>query len=283
MRRKVCVSFSGGRTSAFMAYWAKHNIDADLCFIFANTGCEHEKTLEFVDRCDKEWDLGVVWVEASVHHGQRKASTHTEVSFDTASRQGEPFEAVISKYGVPNQKWPHCTRELKLNPIKSYLVEKGWWGEHEMAVGIRIDEIDRMQADAKKKRIFYPLISHVPMTKDQVAEWWSRQNFDLGLPPILGNCVWCWKKSDRKLMTLAQDDPSIFDFPDRMERQYGHKSLEKTGKMATFFRLNRSAQDIIASSKEPFERWQENSPIQNVLFSELDLAGGCSESCEVEW
>lgn len=283
MDRKVCISFSGGRTSAFMAFWAKKNIDADLCFVFANTGCEHEKTLEFVHRCDKEWDLNVVWLEAVVHHGVRKASTHKVVNYETASRKGEPFEEVIKKYTIPNQKFLHCTRELKLNPIKSYLKEKGWWGAHEMAVGIRIDEIDRMQADAKKKRIMYPLISQVPMTKEQISEWWSRQNFDLGIPPILGNCVWCYKKSDRKLMTLAQDDPSIFDFPDRMEREYGDRLIEKTGKRATFFRLNKSAQDIIAASKEPFERWSEKAPKQNALFSELDLAGGCSESCEVEW
>ena len=65
----VLVSFSGGRSSALMAkrmkecpYWSQKN----LVFCFSNTGKERVETLDFVDRCDREFDLSLVWVEALV-------------------------------------------------------------------------------------------------------------------------------------------------------------------------------------------------------------------------
>lgn len=50
-------------------------------FLFANTGQEHEKTLEFVDKCDKAWNLNVHWIETVVHYNQRKSSTGARVNF----------------------------------------------------------------------------------------------------------------------------------------------------------------------------------------------------------
>jgi 3'-phosphoadenosine 5'-phosphosulfate sulfotransferase (PAPS reductase)/FAD synthetase len=95
-----------------------------IIFGFANTGKEREETLVFVDRCDREWGLNLVWVEALVNHDQRKSSGHKIVSFETAARNGEPFEEVIKKYGIPNKPFPHCTRELKRNALQSYLLRE---------------------------------------------------------------------------------------------------------------------------------------------------------------
>ena len=36
----------------------------------------------------------------------------------------------------------------------------------------------------------------------------------------LGNCTWCYKKSDRKLNILAKEHSEVFDFPLRMETEY---------------------------------------------------------------
>lgn len=57
MKPTLMVSFSGGRTSAYMArdlqlnYSDKYN----LVFVFMNTGQEHEETLKFVNECDVRW------------------------------------------------------------------------------------------------------------------------------------------------------------------------------------------------------------------------------------
>ena len=59
IKRDIVISFSGGRTSAFMAAFCKEYYkDDNVLVIFANTGREREETLEFVDKCDKHFNLG---------------------------------------------------------------------------------------------------------------------------------------------------------------------------------------------------------------------------------
>ena len=44
----------------------------EIVTTFANTGDEQEETLEFVDMCDKEFGLDVVWLEAVTHFGDKE-------------------------------------------------------------------------------------------------------------------------------------------------------------------------------------------------------------------
>lgn len=82
----LLVSFSGGQTSAYMSALLKEHSRNRLIFVFANTGQENEKTLEFVDKVDRAFDLGVVWVEADVKP-KGIGTKHLIVSFETASRR----------------------------------------------------------------------------------------------------------------------------------------------------------------------------------------------------
>jgi 3'-phosphoadenosine 5'-phosphosulfate sulfotransferase (PAPS reductase)/FAD synthetase len=288
--RKLLVSFSGGRTSAYMT---KRILDTwrerydEITVLFANTGQEHEKTLEFVRNCDVEFGFGTVWLEADVREAG-KGSVARVVDFDTASRDGRPFEDVISKYGIPNAGWPHCTDRLKLQPMRSYIREVLGYkrGEYDQCIGIRADEIDRMSPSASEQNIKYPLVNWC-VTKQMIREWWSQQAFDLEIPEHQGNCVWCWKKSDRKLLTLAKHNPEFFDFPMRMEETYHTVTLPKNGVIVSsgFFRGHKTSKDIIASSAEPFIEW---TPVDadrqlGMFMDEMDYSNGCSESCEVEY
>ena len=121
-KEKLFVSTSGGLTSGFMSYVLHRQYQSkyDMKFVFANTGQEHEKTLEFVNKCDKEFDLNVVWVEAVVNPVHGKGITHKIVNFETASRNGEPFEAHIAKSGIPNPNKPQCSDRLKAFAIEHY-------------------------------------------------------------------------------------------------------------------------------------------------------------------
>jgi hypothetical protein len=239
----------------------------DFVVVFANTGEENEQTLEFVAECDARWGWNVVWLEADVHLGEKKGSTHRIVSFATAAREGEPFERVIQKYGIPNKAYPHCTRELKENPIRSYLRSIGWEaGDHHIAIGIRSDEPDRR---VRKPERVYPLLDWFPTTKIEINDWWEDQPFNLNLQEHQGNCKTCWKKSLNKLVRIATETPEAFEFNARMERQYGLHGHNVDGTPRVFFRGHMSTQDILRL---------RNTPVPPV--KDADENWGCSESCE---
>ena len=291
--RRLFASFSGGETSAYMTRrlltdW-RERYD-EVVVAFANTGEENEQTLEFVRDCDDHFDFGTVWVESVVHQGERKGSTHRVVTFETASRQGEPYVDAIRKFGIPNKKFPHCTRELKLRPLTSYIKSLGWIpGTYDTAVGLRSDEPKRRSATAAQARIVYPLLDWEPTTKPQINTYWRERNFRLRLKGYQGNCRWCWKKSMRKLMTLMDDDPAIFDFPERMEAQYGLTGPEfvkqtiARGYRRTFFRMGYSAQDLRNWYALTFSKRDRVGDDADIYEEEDNSDGGCSESCEVDW
>jgi len=282
---KLFISFSGGETSAYMTKMLLDNIAKyydEVIVLFANTGQENEETLSFVDQCDAEFGFGVVWVEADVQHDKRQGSQAKVVNYQTASRKGEPFEEVIKKYGIPNQAYPHCTRELKLNPMTNYLRSIGWQkGDYDVAVGIRADEIDRMSASAKQNNIMYPLISLDPKTKPEINTFWKNQNFRLNLKGYQGNCRWCWKKSFRKHFALIEEDPSIYDFPKEMESRYGLAGSNLDGTPRKFFRKNTSTNELIAL--KDITEWKHPDDDSVIYSDELDATAGCSDSCEIDF
>lgn len=114
---RLAISFSGGETSAYMAYrlMKEYGDSHEIITLFANTGEEAEETLEFVDKCDQEFGLNIIWLEAVVNPVLGEGTEAKIIDFLCASRKGEPFEAVIAKYGIPNPMNPHCSRELKLS------------------------------------------------------------------------------------------------------------------------------------------------------------------------
>lgn len=287
-KKKLVIAFSGGATSACMADFLvknRANDYSEIVVVFCNTGQEHPKTLDFVNNCDRLFNLNVVWLEAKVFHGKRKGTGHNIVDFESASREGEPFEQVIIKYGIPNKSYLHCTRELKLSPIKSYLRSLGWKkGDYYTAIGIRSDEMNRVSSKMNEEMIIYPLCEDKRMSKGDVRDFWLKQPFQLGIDEHEGNCVFCHKKSLRKLMTLAIDRPETFDFPIRMEKLYrlnGSEDGRNGGRV--FFRKNTSGLELIEKAKNTdFKRFtQDQVNWGGSYVSDLDDANGCSESCEV--
>lgn len=281
-KKKLLVSFSGGETSAYMSQWLWNNKkdEFDMVFVFANTGQENEETLSFVEKCSKHFGFKVHWVESVVHHNKRKGSTHKVVDFKSASRDGSPFEDIITKYGIPNKAFPHCTRETKLNPITSFTKQYFGTRKYYTAIGIRSDEVDRVNDKAKERRLIYPLVSkdYIPMTKPKINFYWKQQPFRLRLKGYQGNCKTCWKKSDKKLYLIAKENPEWFNFMNDMEKKYPRVGAEfkKDPECVdrVFFRKNRGVEDIINEAKNFEGNVLDDSDV-------YDMDGLESESCEV--
>lgn len=290
-KSKLLISFSGGRTSAFMTWWLLNNMQHkyEMIVVFANTGKEREETLEFVNKCDIEFGFNTVWVEAVVSMENGVGTKHIITNMDSASRDGKPFEGIISKYGLPNQNAPHCSRELKKQPIKDYARSIGW-KKYETALGIRTDEPKRLNWKAKKENKFLFFAELISVTKSDVNTFWAAQKFDLELKSYEGNCDLCWKKGLRKLMTIVKDKPELAYWWCEMEEKYQMftpKSREHNAKPPyKFYRDNMTINDIIEESKFPFEPSRDESKDidmfkQLEMWNEyLDTNNGCVESCE---
>lgn len=289
--KRLFISFSGGETSGFMAQWImthKANAYDEIICLFANTGQENEETLRFVQQCDEAFGLKVVWIEADIDPAQRSKGGFRVVDFWTARRNGEQFEDVIKAYGLPNPDWLHCTRELKTRPMTAYLRSIGWKsGSYDVAIGIRADEIDRIDPNAKEHRFWYPLVRDIEMTKPRVNRFWKDQPFRLLLKGYEGNCKWCWKKSLRKHLTLISAYPERYDFPERMELLYGHINPEGHDERRVFFRDKTSTKDLRSMAAKggfiPADDDSRNYEDQLSFGMDLDAPGGngCfGESCE---
>jgi len=308
-------------------YWLlkKKSQEFDIKVVFANTGNENEETLIFVDKCSKLFNVDVTWIESiptycilfnkkrvvtsnySLFQKIRKfeikrnrtpkifnsSSRFEIVDFETASRKGEPFEKVIQKYGIPTKNFLHCTRELKLNPITKYMRSIGWSkGDYYTAVGIRVDEIDRVKKNYKEEKIYYPLVGDQEMTKPKVNYWWSLQPFRLNLKGYQGNCKDCFKKTQNKLLTIAIEDEGMFDFTKRMTDKYGRYEAyqRRSGKSykqiknhrVNFFRDNMTPIELIyLSTIKIFKRSVNDSDVYDFEGVDMDVSNGCSESCEI--
>jgi len=214
------ISFSGGRTSGYMLWrvlqsnGGKLPDEAIVCF--ANTGKEDEATLRFVQDCSEQWGVEIHWVEF-----QDADPVFKRVTFETASREGEPFEALIRKRNyLPNPVTRFCTSELKIRTIHKYLKSLGWEHNETMDwVGMRADEQRRAAKIADKSRI--PLVI-AGITKEDVGAFWRSQPFDLGLPnmngvTMHGNCDLCFLKGGSQVLSLIAEKPQRAVWWARME------------------------------------------------------------------
>ena len=249
MKDNLAVLFSGGRTSAYMSKWIKDNWmeKYHVKFVYCNTGQEHPSTLDFVNKCDDEFGLNLTWIEADIRT-KGIGTNYKEVFYEIASLDGKPFEDMIKKFGLPNKDFPHCTRELKIEPFKKWAKDVFNGESYVMALGIRVDEPKRLKQSKTDAPKVYPLAVDHPMTKEMILVWWKHQNFDLQIPEHLGNCTWCWKKSDRKLYTLAKEYPEIFEFPKMLDSKYAVTSNFERKDKRQMFRRYRTTIDILNES-----------------------------------
>ncbi len=281
--KQIVCSFSGGETSGDMAIKLKYHYP-DTLYVYANTGQETEATLEFVEMVDKFYGLGVVWIEAVINTEKGKGTGYKIVDFESASRNGEPFESMCSVYGLPGPNWPHCSRELKTVPLKKWADDN--FDDYVFAIGIREDEIDRINSNYEKLGLVYPSAFWWPTTKPEVNRFWRDQPERLNLKGYQGNCKWCWKKANSKHYTILEDNPEHYDFPKMLEEKYSEVNLQDyETEPRRMFRKYRNVDDLIKEAGKGFIRADDDSIVyeyQQRLFTvdddDLDACG--SESCE---
>jgi len=248
----VQVSFSGGRSSAMMAKIMLDNYDRDeLIFMFANTGKEMPETLDFVNECDVRWGLNMVWIE---YCPENKFKV---VSYETAARKGEPFEALIKKKKyLPNKVTRFCTSDLKVIPMQRYLKSIGIESYYS-AIGIRYDEQRRYRSLKQAKQdIFtylFPLVSF-KATQADVLKFWGGQGFDLKINSAHSNCDFCMMKGMAKKVAQAKLMPERVEWWIDMEQLIGSR-----------FNTEYTMRDLLQLAKQP-ELFENKNEIELSCF-----------------
>lgn len=262
------VSFSGGRTSGYMLY---HILQAfggklpdDVKVVFCNTGKERPETLDFVERCSQEWGVDVTWLEYTSElktrplvksRNGRMESAYEHgfkiVNYATASRNGEPLEAVIrARNMLPNVMARFCTVECKIRTTQRYLKSLNWHKDNDVAwtnaIGFRADEPQRVAKLAVTNRHSNeapeaPLYK-AGVTKADIVAWWDKQPFQLQLKDHEGNCDLCFLKGAAKIQAILRERPDLADWWMRMEAEAEAEAVRK-GTMripsTAFFRKDR--------------------------------------------
>jgi 3'-phosphoadenosine 5'-phosphosulfate sulfotransferase (PAPS reductase)/FAD synthetase len=249
------ISFSGGRTSGFMLYQILQAYDgtlpADVYVTFANTGKEMPETLDFVRDCGEHWDVAIHWLELRVYE-ERPIYRTEEVTYEIASRKGEPFEALIErKKMLPNPMTRLCTSELKINVMKRFMQEKGY-KEWVNVIGLRYDEPRRVASQRRindsgknKWESLSPLNSD-KVSVETVGKFWANNDFDLKLAnhngkTLAGNCDLCFLKGTQTLINIIRERPDLADWWLEQEEKVTRLQIESKGVSGSTdrFRLDR--------------------------------------------
>lgn len=263
------ISFSGGRTSAMMLH---HIVEAhggclpdDIKVTFANTGKERHETLSFVHDCGSIWGVKIHWLE-----WRDEKPCFEEVGFNSASRAGEPFAALITKKKrLPNWRERWCTEYLKVRVLTAFSTSLGWkTGEYGEVIGLRNDEGHRIiralnNANFKTvkkvevprvpaRKVLFPL-AKAKVTKADVMAFWAKQPFDLALRPWESNCDLCFMKGRAIRKAIIRDNPASADWwiaHEAAERGIGTGWFDKRDRFAGLVEEVRRSPDFFEDQSQ---------------------------------
>lgn len=186
------INFSGGKTSAYMTI---HEYREGDLVIFCDTGREHPKTYKFIN--DFEANEGIPVIRLKYKNAEN------------------PFEELLkhNKYSnIPNNFKRFCTIELKIKTARRYLRSLGIT-KYENLVGFRYDEPLRVK---RRKKMWKDVTDIFPLYEKEIDkkiinEYWSKKNYTLEIPSILGNCTLCFMKGKNAIISILSSYPELAD------------------------------------------------------------------------
>ena len=291
------ISFSGGRTSAYMLYMVLCAHGGQLpdyvYVVFCNTGKERLETLRFVYECGIRWGVHIWWLEwvDRASNNVRAADRFQIVGFNQAARNGEPFLALIRRKGyLPNAVTRFCTAELKIDTMKQFMMSLGYETWVNM-VGLRADERKRVMrqvlrtAKGKERWVSYCPLALAGVVEKMVLKFWLGRNkdprrldhalphgFDLGIRSYEGNCDGCFLKGYGILCQSERDQPGVLGWWAETEAEAEVTFLKAKASGARFVTEYSYAElQRVAATTPPLADFDKLKPI-----------GDCTSACSVD-
>ena len=211
----ICASVSGGKDSTALLAWLIENSKDDIRAVFADTGNEHEITLEYVDYLERVTGIKIERVRG-------------KLLFPGLCLKRRFFPSPLRRF---------CTTELKMAPVREYL--KALPELTTLAIGVRRDESQSRKcvpdwdwSDYYKTDVWRPIAD---WTVEQVFEMHKRHGikpnplYKMGFSRV--GCMPCTneRKADIKRINKV--------FPEHIQklRDWEAQMLMTTGFERTFF------------------------------------------------
>lgn len=143
------VSFSGGRTSAFMVHQieqmrATGQIKGQVEYIFLDTGAEHPGTYEFIRKVAGHFNIQITLLRPVISPDIGTGVTFKVIGWDDLKPDLQPWREMLAKHGAPySPGGGFCTGRLKTTAHDKYCDEKYGKGNTVKWIGYRIDESKR--------------------------------------------------------------------------------------------------------------------------------------------
>ncbi|HED5888888.1 TPA: phage N-6-adenine-methyltransferase [Salmonella enterica] len=269
------VSFSGGRTSAYLVHLMEQRRAAgeSVFYTFMDTGAEHPKTYEFIRNVVEHWNIPLVCLRVVINPELGAANSYRVVDISEIGPDLQPWRDICSKYGTPYFGGPLCTRAMKTEVFQRYCADMFGKNSYVTWLGIRADEPRRLK---ERPGVRY-LAEISSFEKSDVLEWWSGQPFDLQIPEHLGNCVFCIKKGLNKIALAARDEPVLAaDFIQMINAPSVRVVDSRQLDTKIMYRKSNSLESVIALYAD-----HSRAEIAATIRGGGGYnSGSCSESCE---
>ena len=268
--KQIVVSFSGGRTSAYLCSLIK-KMHTDAVFVFMDTGAEHPATYDFVRQCNNYFGLNLVCLRAKVSQEQGIGVGYEIIDIADIGHNLNVWRDMLEKYSTPYVHGAFCTKNFKTTPFEKYANNLWGRGNYHTILGIRVDEPKRL----KPRNGFSYLADISDFEKQDVLDWWAKMPFNLQIPEHLGNCVFCIKKGVNKIALAAKDEPKLAsEFMKVVEGKEVKLIPSRTISPEFMYRNNMSLRSIIELYEE-----MPRDQLAKTVRSTFET-GSCSESCE---
>lgn len=271
------VSFSGGRTSAYLVWLMeqKRKLEGwDVHYIFMDTGGEHPKTYKFINDVVNNFSIDITCLRVNINPELGKGNEYSVVPLSECKFDLQPWRDMMSKYGTPYIGGSFCTDRMKLQPFKKYCDDKYGKGNYVTWLGIRSDEPKRL---SKKDGINY-LADISDFEKPDILSWWNKQEFNLEIDEHLGNCVFCIKKSVNKIALAAKDEPELCAMQCNAINGESVRVVDgRTTPSNVIYRGKNTLESVIAMFSD-IDRDELSNSLKRARKYD---SGSCSESCEV--
>lgn len=265
------ISFSGGRTSAYLVWLFKDNPNAR--FVYCDTGAEHPKTYEFIKKTAKEFRIDLVCIRAKFNMTLGQGNSYEIIPLESIGYDLSVWSSMMQKYGTPYLHGAFCTDRMKTTPYTKYCNATFGAGNYTSWFGIRADEPRRL---TEKPGIRY-LAEIDDAEKEDILDFWDNQTFNLELDEHLGNCVFCIKKGINKVALAAKDEPFLAtEFISAIESPKTRIVDSRIVDSRIMYRGNNSLRSII-DMYDDVERDDLASRLRNQRSYD---SNSCSESCE---